>query len=367
MANRRERERQALGDLRDLAKSGVTTRELFRELDGLLPSVVGFDAVCWHHTDPLTGLPTSMVSTTLDPRGMTHAMDLEFGNEDVGTMAQMQAQGSLVAAISQTTQGRPERSVRMREHLSGYGFGDELRLRCDLGEGSWGFAAFMREKARGPYSDEELRFVGQANRLITGALRRAHLPRTAPTEPPPVPAVVILGSSDELIAADQPGQALLLELADSAFDVLAVPAAFLVTARLARLTEADPAGIPAAMRVQTRDGQWIILRGSVLHGVGTAQVVVTASTPTPAEIMPVVLSSHGLTRREQLVTGEVLHGGSTREIAKALSLAQVTVQDHLKSIFAKVGVHSRGELVALLSLGGPRPGGTDLGPAPGRE
>ncbi|MBB5920968.1 DNA-binding CsgD family transcriptional regulator [Actinoalloteichus hoggarensis] len=342
----------------------MSSRELFAELDDLLPSVMGFEAVCWHHTDPVTGLPTSMVSTTLDPRGMGPAMDLEFGGGDIATIRQMNAQGSLVAALSQVTEGHPERSIRMREHLSVYGFGDELRLRFDLGEGTWGFAALMREKGRGPYSTEELRFAGQANRLITGALRRSYRPETRPATAAPVPAVIVLGPNDELVAADQPGHALLLELADSVFDVLAVPAVFLVISRLARHAEADPSGIPATMRVQTRAGQWIILRGSVLHGVGLSQVVVTASTPTPTEIMPVVLSSHGLTRRERLVAAEVLRGGSTREIAKALSLAQATVQDHLKSIFVKVGVHSRGELVALLTLDGPRldqPASSDRG------
>ncbi|WP_157162847.1 helix-turn-helix transcriptional regulator [Actinoalloteichus spitiensis] len=332
----------------------MTASELFIELDSLLPSLMGFEAVCWHHTDPLTGLPTSMVSSTLDPRGMGPAMDLEFAGGDVATMAQMHAQGDRVAALSQVTEGRPERSIRMREHLSPHGFGDELRLRFDLGGDTWGFAALMREKGRGPYSDEELRFAGQANRLITAALRRTYRPPTVPATAAPVPAVIVLGSSDELVAADQPGQALLRELADSVFAVLAVPAAFLVVARLARHAEANPTGIPATMRVRTRAGQWIILRGSVLHGLGAGQVVVTASTPTLAEIMPLVLSSHGLTRREQLVTAAVLRGGSTREIARELSLAPVTVQDHLKAVFAKLGVRSRGELVALLALDGPR-------------
>ncbi|WP_337662025.1 helix-turn-helix transcriptional regulator [Actinoalloteichus sp. AHMU CJ021] len=332
----------------------MTARELFAELDGLLPSLMGFEAVCWHHTDPLTGLPTSMVSTTLDPRGMGPAMDLEFAGGDVATMAQMHARGDRVAALSQVTEGHPERSIRMREHLSTHGFGDELRLRFDLGEGTWGFAALMREKGSGPYSEEELRFAGQANRLISAALRRTYRPPTTLAVAAPVPAVIVLGSSDELVAADQPGQALLLELADSVFDVMAVPAVFLVLSRMARHAEADPTGIPAVMRLQTPAGQWIVLRGSVLHGIAAGQVVVTASTPTAAEIMPLVLSSHGLTRREQLVTAQVLRGGSTREIAKELSVAPVTVQDHLKSIFSKVGARSRGELVALLSLDGPR-------------
>ena len=45
---------------------------------------------------------------------------------------------------------------------------------------------------------------------------------------------------------------------------------------------------------------------------------------------------------------EVIAGRSTADIAASLFISVNTVQDHLKSIFAKVDVRSRGELVARL-------------------
>ena len=48
------------------------------------------------------------------------------------------------------------------------------------------------------------------------------------------------------------------------------------------------------------------------------------------------------------MTQLVAQGLSTNEIARRLRLAPYAVQDHLKSIFEKTGVGTRGELVARL-------------------
>jgi DNA-binding CsgD family transcriptional regulator len=46
----------------------------------------------------------------------------------------------------------------------------------------------------------------------------------------------------------------------------------------------------------------------------------------------------------------VLQGASTQSIAVALHLSQHTVQGHLKRIFSKVGVTTRRDLTARLTL-----------------
>ena len=56
----------------------------------------------------------------------------------------------------------------------------------------------------------------------------------------------------------------------------------------------------------------------------------------------------GLTAREREVTRLVAGGLPTTAIAARLYMSSWTVQDHLKAIFAKVGVATRGELVARL-------------------
>lgn len=60
-----------------------------------------------------------------------------------------------------------------------------------------------------------------------------------------------------------------------------------------------------------------------------------------------------LTRRESEVLPLVRLGLSTRAIARRLGVADVTVRRHRSSLFAKLGVHSRQELLQLLESGGP--------------
>ncbi|WP_149263409.1 response regulator transcription factor [Actinomadura sp. K4S16] len=70
-----------------------------------------------------------------------------------------------------------------------------------------------------------------------------------------------------------------------------------------------------------------------------------SSTPTTARL---IVDAYGFTARERRVTELVAQGLSTRQIAGRLRVTPYTVQDHLKSIFARSGAASRGDLVARL-------------------
>jgi len=61
-----------------------------------------------------------------------------------------------------------------------------------------------------------------------------------------------------------------------------------------------------------------------------------------------VAAAHRLSPREQEVLGLIARGLDTAEIATTLWLSPHTVRDHVKAVFDKVGVNSRGELVARL-------------------
>ena len=54
--------------------------------------------------------------------------------------------------------------------------------------------------------------------------------------------------------------------------------------------------------------------------------------------------------REEEIVKLVARGRSTRQISVALFISEHTVQNHLRSVFEKVGVHSRRELIQSLFL-----------------
>ncbi len=67
-----------------------------------------------------------------------------------------------------------------------------------------------------------------------------------------------------------------------------------------------------------------------------------------ADLTPILLESYGLTDREVEIVILLARGLATKDIAAELSLSPHAVRDHVKAIFEKAGVNSRGELVARL-------------------
>jgi DNA-binding CsgD family transcriptional regulator len=130
----------------------------------------------------------------------------------------------------------------------------------------------------------------------------------------------------------------------------------------------------ASARVRAPSGRWLLVRGSMLGDGADARTAVLLEAAQAPELAPLIADGYGLTQRERTVTQLVAQGASTDEIAGRLYLSPYTVQDHLKAVFDKVGVSTRGELVARLFFDHYAPRlasgatvGSDGWFAPGRE
>ena len=93
----------------------------------------------------------------------------------------------------------------------------------------------------------------------------------------------------------------------------------------------------------------------MLHGAGLAaedvhdeRIAVTMAPAGPVEMTPLRLELYGLSEREREVTRLLVRGLSNEEIGSALHITRYTVKDHVKAIYAKLGVTTRHEMTARL-------------------
>jgi DNA-binding CsgD family transcriptional regulator len=73
---------------------------------------------------------------------------------------------------------------------------------------------------------------------------------------------------------------------------------------------------------------------------------VSVEESSPAERVDLFARCFALTTRERELLGHLVKGNDTKQIARAMFLSEHTVQDHLKSIFAKTSTHTRKTLLS---------------------
>jgi DNA-binding CsgD family transcriptional regulator len=89
--------------------------------------------------------------------------------------------------------------------------------------------------------------------------------------------------------------------------------------------------------------------GALARGLHYVKRLSTGNAVRTAADIEAMLDRTPLTPRERDVVGRLMSGSSTRQIAESTGLTVATVNTYLKRIFAKLGVHSRVELLARVS------------------
>lgn len=335
LADRLRSTTSTAGDLADVARAVFV---------GMAPDVP-FAFACLATTDPTSGLITGAFKSSPLPLGDEEFAAAEYGDPDVNQFSDVGRRPVPVAVLSVDTDGQPERCRRMREYMTPrFGFVDEIRLVCRAGGTTWALLALYREQGETCFTAAEGQTLATIHEAVADAVRRALFVDSGPASlTPRIPVVLVVDSDDRVTGMSAAADELIGDL--GGWDHGALPASVLAVAASARARDSL-----AAARVRTRSGDWLRLQGLPLEEVtGGRSVVLTFGRALASEVGAMTIAARSLTQREQDVVGLVLQGASTKAIAAALHLSPHTVQDHLKAVFAKLGVSSRRDLVAQLA------------------
>jgi DNA-binding CsgD family transcriptional regulator len=212
----------------------------------------------------------------------------------------------------------------------------------------WGLMTLHRAPGSPMFDSNEMSFVRTiAPALAEGARRGLLLGEATDPHGPQSPGLLVLSSDSEVESATPGVERWICDLPGGDWDAGRLPTAVLTVAAQARRSAdgRDHPGEVALARVLTSSGTWVALHGVTLVSNERQRIAVIVEPAHPARLTPMLMSAFGLTEREQQVTSLVLKGEPTTTIAERLVVSPHTVQQHLKSIFEKTGVHSRRDLV----------------------
>jgi DNA-binding CsgD family transcriptional regulator len=342
---------QGRGQVMRILHRDLDLRAFFDEADRALARLVPFDSSCWLSTDPATHLPTSHFSREFSADHLLQLAANEFLEEDVNKFCDIGAAPRPVGILSEVTGGDTGASRRYVTVLApnGYEHGDELRAVFREGEAIWGCLAIHRRTS--DFEAQEAALIAMLGPLLAHGIRRAIL-RTAVTHQIDTDAagLILLAADDTLESITTSARRWLGELEDVTAASTPVPLIVTSVAHRARVGATDVTGELASSLVPRRSGGWLRIDASLLDADPDGRVAVILHPAREPEVASVIVAAYGLSAREREVTGLVLQGRSTEEIATHMYVSAYTVQDHLKAIFDKVGVRSRRELVAELFL-----------------
>lgn len=349
----RHAEQTALARIRQASCAGLDVAGFVDEVNPIVGRLVGngtetIDSPFWYTLDPESHLVTSIYGRGCDVDPGDY-MRWELLADDFIKTADVVHHPRGVLTLHEATDGRPERSPIYVEVMVPHGMAQELMvaLRSSTGE-SWATMRLNRGPGEPMFSEREIDFMSAAAPLLAEGVRRGLLVGEA-TEPerPDAPALVVMTPEGEVESLSPGAAEWFSRLPDDDGRRNGVPTSVLAAAAGAlRDAERGSAGGVSTVRVPTTDGGWAVVHGAVTGTNGTSRVAVIVQPAHPDRIAPLLMSIYGLTGREQEVTQLVLRGRSTTELAKALGVSPHTVQQHLKSIFEKTDVNSRGELAA---------------------
>lgn len=354
--------RRLIDEIEQLGVRGLPREEFFAELAPRLRRVIPNVASCWHTLDPHTRLLTGDASADLVDRGVFTAdaakaasrliVRSEYVVDDVNTFAGLAARRVPVGVLDRVTRGDPRTSARYRDVLLPAGIPHELRAAFVIRGRVWGAVHIARSAAGGPFEQDDVDALAAVAPVIARGIRTSLRFDAARRQTGvDAPGLVVLGPEDDTELVTPPALELLAGIRPDGpqytRDDVATPV--LALAGFARRSAGVATTSSHVVTVPGRDG-WVTLHASLPGPAEQGRVAIVLERATGARSATVRLEAFGATAREREVATLLARGLSRAEIASALVVSAHTVEDHVKSLYEKLGVGSRQELVARIFL-----------------
>lgn len=331
-----------------LCEQGLDDRSLRSAVLDELRQQVPFDWYAWLLTDPETSVGSAPLAELPSLDDLAATILLKYLTS-VNRWTSLGA-GEAVSLVD-ATGGQLHRSPIWSEMLARRGVADVASTVFRDPHGRWGFLDLWRTTDR--FTPEELQTLADLGEVVTPALRRSLLP-TFEAQAGSIsgrhdgPSVVLLDDRLGVVSRTPQVDTDLRSLLPTDPGRRPVPAAVLNVAAQLLAMEAGVDANPAQARAFLGDGQWVTLAAARTEGPagGDGAIAVTIEPVDPARRLDLYSRVLGLTPRETELLRGVAAGLDTRALSRELNLSIHTVQDHLKSVFAKAGAGSRKVVVA---------------------
>jgi len=329
-------------DVRDPAE---LLEEVRLRVERVVPNVGGG----WMLTDPRTVVPTSLVANGPHAELSRRFFEHELTVPDVNGFAELHRRGVAATSLGEATNGRPELSPRYRELQAPSGLGDEARVLFRTGEATWATTCVARAEDDAFFDEDELAWLRTIAPEVGRGLRRALASR--PCEPAPIwaPGMVVLDEAGNVEYTTGEADRWLAHMPGAGpLHLHATVLAVAMQARAETLAAAPAHAAPAQARLRVDTGAWLYVHASALRDASGAPVrtAVMLEPADRAQLLPLLADVHGLTARERDVVELLLAGLPVEDVAGRLQISRHTVRDHVKAVFAKLGVASRAEMTA---------------------
>ena len=346
---------QSLRRVARICDSPADARTLRLRLLDEIKQAIGFDSYAWLLTDPQTSVGSAPLADVPCLPELPRLIRLKYLTE-VNRWTTLASPP--VALLQEATAGDLSLSLLWRDLLSGYGVADMASLVFRDRFGCWGFLDLWRSGTSARFSHAEAAWLAEITGPVATALRRSQAPAFAVAAPASAPrtgpVVLLLSAGLDVLRQTPETQDYLRVLVPPSDDRPPVPASAYNVAAQLLAAEAGVDPNPPWARVHLPGGLWLTLRAARIGDAASGQdrdIAVTIEQTSPLERVALFTRVFAFSARESELAGHLTSGAGTAEIARRMFLSEHTVQDHLKSIFAKTSTHSRRALLSL-ALGG---------------